>query len=77
MNRKPTALENTNILDLDVKIDWNNDAIVISEHKKKFLFDYVADGLKGTSIPRMVCVNIRSLSFLRFQFSSLTTLSLS
>ena len=45
------ALVNKNILDLPkyFDVDWNNDAMVIKEERKKFLFDYVADGLKGTS----------------------------
>ena len=29
-------------------MDWDKDAMVIENNKKKFLFDYVADMLKGT-----------------------------
>ena len=51
--RTPTALENRDFLDLnlyytDAKMNWDDDAMVTEFNKKKFLFDYVADMLKGT-----------------------------
>ena len=50
VTRTPTALENRQILDLFefVNMDWDDDAMVIEHNQKKFLFDYVADMLKGT-----------------------------
>ena len=49
--RTPTALENRDILDLQSnngKMNWDDDTMVTEFNRKKFLFDYVADMLKGT-----------------------------
>ena len=45
-----TALENRNILDLEPKNrfnSWEDEAMVIQQNQKKFLFEYVVDALKG------------------------------